>query len=415
MNQKLLSGFTATLLMATLGILPSHADQARALDDSSSVKVSAASDALNQEEPQAADPSAVLTANPAHPGSPAPLDAATVSSAPAQPAEAVKVGEYQSQGASPSDETVTIIHPHDLSGRRAATLYIRNIPVLTFLGSSASSASGSEASPESSSVRSVEQSIRAASPDAETKVASIQNRSAEGSAQLAIAQLAEPDRSVVGLLSDTSEAVDTNDPIWRATEISARLNQLNRDNVDATTIKVVWDEPGQRYLIKAGDDILVSMDTNTILPNTTRNRDEDALQATNLIRRQMGNAPPLQSVSGRPNSESAFSFGSVRFSVTGWASWYGPGFDGNYSASGEVFNQNALTAAHRDLPFGTQVRVTNKDNGMSVVVRINDRGPFSGDRIIDLSRGAAAAIGLIHSGVAPVNLEVLGAARAASR
>jgi rare lipoprotein A len=97
------------------------------------------------------------------------------------------------------------------------------------------------------------------------------------------------------------------------------------------------------------------------------------------------------------------------------ASWYGPGFDGNYSASGEVFNQNALTAAHRNLPFGTQVRVTNMDNGMSVVVRINDRGPYSGDRIIDLSRGAASAIGLVQSGVAPVNLEVLGAATAASR
>jgi rare lipoprotein A len=96
------------------------------------------------------------------------------------------------------------------------------------------------------------------------------------------------------------------------------------------------------------------------------------------------------------------------------ASWYGPGFDGNYSASGEVFNQNALTAAHPSLPFGTQVRVTNLDTGLSVVVRINDRGPHTGGRIIDLSTAAADAIGLTVSGVAPVNLQVLGTAQTAS-
>lgn len=92
---------------------------------------------------------------------------------------------------------------------------------------------------------------------------------------------------------------------------------------------------------------------------------------------------------------------------SGMASWYGPGFHGNRSASGEVFDQNALTAAHRTLPFGTQVRVTNLNTGQSVVVRINDRGPFSGGRIIDLSRGAAGEIGMISSGVARVRVEVL--------
>ncbi|MBD3883197.1 septal ring lytic transglycosylase RlpA family protein [Phormidium tenue FACHB-886] len=150
------------------------------------------------------------------------------------------------------------------------------------------------------------------------------------------------------------------------------------------------------------------MTADTILPNTTQDPSEDALHATNLIRRQVGNAPPIESVVGEPQAAAEISLGSVRLSISGWASWYGPGFDGNYSASGEVFNQNALTAAHPDLPFGTQVRVTNMDNGESVVVRINDRGPYAGDRIIDLSRGAAAVIGLVQSGVAPVKLEVLG-------
>ena len=93
---------------------------------------------------------------------------------------------------------------------------------------------------------------------------------------------------------------------------------------------------------------------------------------------------------------------------SGQASWYGPGFHGRRTANGEVFNSNELTAAHRSLPFGTKVRVTNMNNGRSVVVRINDRGPFSGGRIIDLSAGAARSINMINSGVAPVRIEVLG-------
>ncbi|MEO0490176.1 MAG: septal ring lytic transglycosylase RlpA family protein, partial [Cyanobacteria bacterium J06659_2] len=87
--------------------------------------------------------------------------------------------------------------------------------------------------------------------------------------------------------------------------------------------------------------------------------------------------------------------------------WYGPGFHGRRSASGEVFNQNAMTAAHRTLPFGTQVRVTNLATNQQVVVRINDRGPFSRGRIIDLSAGAARQIGLMNMGVGPVRVEVL--------
>ena len=90
------------------------------------------------------------------------------------------------------------------------------------------------------------------------------------------------------------------------------------------------------------------------------------------------------------------------------ASWYGPGFHGRLTANGERYNQNGLTAAHKTLPFGTQVRVTNLRNGRSVIVRINDRGPFVGGRVIDLSKGAASVIGLVSSGVAPVQLEILG-------
>jgi rare lipoprotein A len=89
----------------------------------------------------------------------------------------------------------------------------------------------------------------------------------------------------------------------------------------------------------------------------------------------------------------------------GRASWYGPGFHGKKTASGETFNTNQLTAAHRTLPFGTKVRVVNKRTGKSVVVRINDRGPFAHGRVIDLSRASAEAIGI--SGVAPVTVAEL--------
>lgn len=92
----------------------------------------------------------------------------------------------------------------------------------------------------------------------------------------------------------------------------------------------------------------------------------------------------------------------------GIASWYGPGFHGRTAASGERFDQNALTAAHRTLPFGTVVEVTRADNGDSVRVRITDRGPYAGGRIIDLSRGAAAAIDMIAAGVVPVRITVVG-------
>ena len=92
-------------------------------------------------------------------------------------------------------------------------------------------------------------------------------------------------------------------------------------------------------------------------------------------------------------------------SRTGKASWYGPGFHGRRTASGEKFNQNVLTAAHRSLPFGARVRVTNHHTGRSVVVRINDRGPFIRGRIIDLSRASAHSLGL--AGLSNVTLTVL--------
>ena len=93
--------------------------------------------------------------------------------------------------------------------------------------------------------------------------------------------------------------------------------------------------------------------------------------------------------------------------VQGAASWYGPGFYGRTTANGERFRKGTLTAAHRTLPFGTKVRVTNLSNGRSVVVRINDRGPFRYHRVIDLAHGAASQLKMMQAGEVPVKLEIL--------
>lgn len=107
------------------------------------------------------------------------------------------------------------------------------------------------------------------------------------------------------------------------------------------------------------------------------------------------------------NEGSAQQLADVGDEAVGRASWYGPKFHGRQTASGERFDMTELTAAHRTLPFDTLVRVTNEANGKSVVVRINDRGPFSERRIIDLSRRAAERIGIEKKGVGRVKVEVL--------
>jgi len=92
----------------------------------------------------------------------------------------------------------------------------------------------------------------------------------------------------------------------------------------------------------------------------------------------------------------------------GTASWYGPDFHAKLTANGETYNMYDMTAAHKTLPMNTIVKVTNRNNGLSAVVRVNDRGPFVGTRIIDLSNAAARKIDMVGTGTAPVKLEILG-------
>lgn len=285
-----------------------------------------------------------------------------------------------------SNTTVTKVFAHKLADRQAATLYIRNIPVFTFLSS-----------------------VPVANSENITK-------------------------------ANNGVSVDSNrfDAVEKANTVAAKINDLVNNKVDANKITVSWNGTTQsksgaktldeRYIIKVDGSELVEINGDTRLPDATKNLRQDALQATNRLRRLVGKASPLKTIAGLPpeltepkkqaiakkttsnkhhtKKRRTAARGGRRF--RGIASFYGAYFAGRKTASGERFNPSRMTAAHRTLPFGTRVRVTNMRNGRSVVVRINDRGPFIRGRVIDLSRGAAGVIGMIGRGIAPVRVEVLG-------
>ncbi|MEH2236225.1 septal ring lytic transglycosylase RlpA family protein [Nostoc sp.] len=329
--------------------------------------------------------------------------------------DVVKVGEYQSRaGKQTLDAVITEIHPHNIGGRKAATLFIRNIPVLTFLSS-------------------------VSNTNLETKkIGAIGDTGGVQSyALIASNSLKTVSTGNVTAVSNQISSVD-NDPVQIAGVIAAKINQLNRENVDGSKITVSWkagrestvanqaqnksaplQQNGDRYAIKINGEELVEINEGTRLAGTTNNLAQDALQATNRLRRLLGNASPLKEIANLPvhiplsmpklpKLPQELSIGGVRISFRGMASYYGYDGSGNCTASGQRFNPEGMTAAHRSLPFGTQVRVTNTRNGRSVVVRINDRGPYVRGRVIDLSAGAARILGMMGSGVAPVHIEVLG-------
>ena len=119
--------------------------------------------------------------------------------------------------------------------------------------------------------------------------------------------------------------------------------------------------------------------------------------------------PPARSAGRDPVALAAAIERGISLVQVGVVSWYGAAFHDRPTASGERFDSDAMTMAHPTLPFGTQVKVTNLRNGRTVVVRVNDRGPFAGQRIADLSRAAAAQLGMMKRGVAKARIEVIGA------
>lgn len=98
----------------------------------------------------------------------------------------------------------------------------------------------------------------------------------------------------------------------------------------------------------------------------------------------------------------------------GTASWYGPGFHGLYTSNGELYDQESISAAHKNLPLPSYLKVTNLDNGQAIVVRVNDRGHLNGDRILDLSNGAASRLGIVGTGTAHVRVELIKVPRPAN-
>jgi rare lipoprotein A len=149
------------------------------------------------------------------------------------------------------------------------------------------------------------------------------------------------------------------------------------------------------------------MATKRVLPPEPRIPDS-AIEPTPVT---AGEIPPVATIPSVPETEQVPPLKKIpelpqpARVETGLASWYGPRFHGKRTASGEVFNQNDFTAAHRTLPWGSKVKVTNVANGKSVEVRINDRGPFGKGRIIDVSRAAARALGIVGSGITTVRIE----------
>ncbi len=277
-------------------------------------------------------------------------NAGLASGSTATPSEQPEPGESAYTPALQEVSTLTNVYAHTLDDKQAATLFVNSIPVLTFLGGELPTHGDSKAI------------------EAEENLADIQ------------------------------------DPVVQANAVANQLATLASE-ADASELRVRWDDDQELFVIAWGEQDLIAFNQQTMLAGSTEDPAEDALQAANRLRRLLGNASPLTEIEGRP--EPVVAANTVASSYTGIASWYGPGFHGRRSASGEVFNQHAFTAAHRTLPFGTRVRVTNVSTGQQVVVRINDRGPFGHGRIIDLSAGAAAEIGLRRMGVGQVQVEVL--------
>lgn len=403
MNQRFLSGLSAALVISSLGIASSSYGSESSLGDKNVGEIVPTSTASVNDASEVA-----LTKSGVENDSTVDLGRASESSS----------------LIAPSNSQVAVIHAHVVDGRQAATVYVRGIPVVTFLGDDAiAQATSTVNEPSSTSVNDQESASESTSSDT---VNSLENKTVRASndnikpidalspVSVTVQEVeastqikSEPSSNLALTSLGSIEQTDSLDPVENATAIATRLNQLYTSDIDPDEIVAEWDDSTELFVIRAGDTVLIEFESGTILPDTTGSLSDDVMQATNRIRRQFG-AAPITAIEGLPsNGRPTVSGGSVQSTFTGRASWYGPGFHGRRSASGEVFNQHALTAAHRTLPFGTLVRVTNVSSGASVTVRINDRGPFGGGRVIDLSAGAAQEIGMIRSGVATVRVDVL--------
>ena len=180
-------------------------------------------------------------------------------------------------------------------------------------------------------------------------------------------------------------AIATNANAVESKTSLATISQDNASRIDRVLGELSRQHDGASSLVKSARQPTSLALTSPLLASDTAqvSNDEDVLERLT--------ADASNSVS--------------KFKQTGLASWYGRQFHGRKTASGETFDMNGLTAAHRSLPLNCYVKVTNKTNGKSVVVKVNDRGPFHGNRVLDLSYGAAKQLGITNKGVGNVSIE----------
>lgn len=166
--------------------------------------------------------------------------------------------------------------------------------------------------------------------------------------------------------------------------------------------KTLASQEAKTRALLAGEDRKALRNIDFTRPNLRNLVDNNA--KGDVITKSSGRKSYSYTVLGKRYQTLADSKG---FEQQGPASWYGNPFHGRKTANGETYNMNEMTAAHKELPLGTRVEVTNLSNGRKVVVRINDRGPFHGNRVLDLSRAAAQELGTLNAGVAQVQIRAL--------
>lgn len=193
----------------------------------------------------------------------------------------------------------------------------------------------------------------------------------------------------------------------KAEDFAAKLNELiNNSKIDPS--KLMPAREGELAAIRIDGATVIKFD----LPDVDQSNKKPAgtpvdqsLKVVNALRAAFG-APALPSFTNKVVVQDGAKLSNVP-TFSGHASWYGGKFHGRRSSDGSRFDQDGLTAAHRSLPFGTKLLVTNRRTGDSCVVQVTDRGPFVDGRVLDLSRGAARALNMVSSGVALVDCRVL--------
>lgn len=223
----------------------------------------------------------------------------------------------------------------------------------------------------------------------------------------------------IGFMGNTKEAYVTINDVKVITVKSNKINSLEKTKGIAKNLnKLLFDkqlradriQPALRkndYIAKIDKNVLFSVEKSLAKEHGT-SQQKLTLKWVNNVRTALG-GKAINYLAYRPNRSLNVFTPITQKTQFGYASWYGGEFNGRRTANGDIFNMNKLTAAHRTLPLGTMILVTNLDTGRSVSVKVNDRGPFAdtGRRVLDLSKAAFQSISSINAGVARIRIDVI--------